>query len=299
MCSRSLCCETIRGGNKPQSTCCFYVQDEAAAPLTLSASTWICLIFHQHITHCHPWRLLPTWLYYVVAVDVVCLFRWQCWCVSLKWVPALSINFFVFVFSGFILFFFPPFVAESTSVGQHREAWKVITETGGRLPDSSRNWYVFCFWIGVGKVWGFKIVVRMSERQQIVLLICEVGGYVCLCVCLGGSKKKKNSFLDAWWHSRKHIKGKPGRERERCTGDRSGAASPCSAPEENLCIDSAVCVCVVYACVLGGWWYVVGFFLFFFTQTDRGSMKINNVSIPPEVLNSGVQKEEKKHNITF
>lgn len=33
---------------------------------------------------------------------------------------------------------------------------------------------------------GFKIVVRMSERQQIVLLICEVGGYVCLCVCVGG-----------------------------------------------------------------------------------------------------------------
>lgn len=37
----------------------------------------------------------------------------------------------------------------------------------------------------------------------------------------------------------------------------------------------------------------------FFTQTDRGSMKINNVSVPPEVLNSGVQKEEKKHNTTF
>ena len=50
---------------------------------------------------------------------------------------------------------------------------------------------------------GFKIVVRMSERQQIVLLICEVGGNVCLgmCVCLrggggwwGGRKKKKTLF---------------------------------------------------------------------------------------------------------
>lgn len=29
-------------------------------------------------------------------------------------------------------------------------------------------------------------------------------------------------------------------------------------------------------------------------------MKINNVSVPPEVLNSGVQEEEKKqHNTTF
>lgn len=55
-----------------------------------------------------------------------------------------------------------------------------------------------------------------------------------------------------------------------------------------------VSVCVVYVCVLGGWWCV-----FSFTQTDRGSMKINNVSVPPEVLNSGVQREEKKHNITF
>lgn len=45
-------------------------------------------------------------------------------------------------------FFFSPFVAESASVGQHREAGKVITETGSRLPDSSRNWYVFCFGLG-------------------------------------------------------------------------------------------------------------------------------------------------------
>lgn len=35
------------------------------------------------------------------------------------------------------------------------------------------------------------------------------------------------------------------------------------------------------------------FFFFLSPQTDRGSMKINNVSVPPEVLNSGVQKEEK------
>lgn len=49
-------------------------------------------IFHLHRTHCHPWRLLPTWLCCVVAVNVVGLFRWRCWCVSLKWFPVLSIN---------------------------------------------------------------------------------------------------------------------------------------------------------------------------------------------------------------
>lgn len=90
--------------------------------------------------------------------------------------------FFLRLFLWFI-FFSPLFVAASASVGQHREAGKVITETGGRLPDSSRNWYVFCFGLGLGGSGVvFKIVVRMSERQQIVLLICEVGGYVCLCV---------------------------------------------------------------------------------------------------------------------
>lgn len=64
------------------------------------------------------------------------------------------LNHFLFVcFAGFILFIYlflppPPFVAESASVGQHREAGKVITETASRLPDSSRNWYVFCFGFG-------------------------------------------------------------------------------------------------------------------------------------------------------
>lgn len=95
----------------------------------------------------------------------------------------LSLQLYLFIFDLFIYF------AESTSVGQHREAGKVITETGGRLPDSSRNWYVFFFglvWEGVGAVGrGFKIVVKMSERQQIVSLICGVGIYVYL-VGVGG-----------------------------------------------------------------------------------------------------------------
>lgn len=58
------------------------------------------------------------------------------------------LNQFFFVFVSLASFFFSPFVAESASVGQHREAGKVITETGSRLPDSSRNWYVFCFGLG-------------------------------------------------------------------------------------------------------------------------------------------------------
>lgn len=59
---------------------------------------------------------------------------------------------FCVCFSSLSSFFFFLFIAESTSVGQHREAGKVITETGGRLPDSSRNWYVFCY--GLEKEWG-------------------------------------------------------------------------------------------------------------------------------------------------
>lgn len=63
--------------------------------------------------------------------------------------PSPLNHFFVclFLWLYFIIIFFP-FVAESASVGQHREAGKVITETASRLPDSSRNWYVFCFGLG-------------------------------------------------------------------------------------------------------------------------------------------------------
>lgn len=41
-----------------------------------------------------------------------------------------------------------------------------------------------------------------------------------------------------------------------------------------------LCVTACFVCTLGG--------CVFFPQTDRGSMKINNVSFPPEVLNLGV-----------
>lgn len=65
--------------------------------------------------------------------------------------PSPLNHFLLFVcFAGFILFIYlcSPFVAESASVGQHREAGKVIAETASRLPDSSRNWCVFCFGLG-------------------------------------------------------------------------------------------------------------------------------------------------------
>lgn len=64
----------------------------------------------------------------------------------------------------FSFFFLPfgPFVAESASVGQHREAGKVITEAGSRLPDSGGNRYVAYSGLGLWKkkgvgdvcVWG-------------------------------------------------------------------------------------------------------------------------------------------------
>lgn len=50
----------------------------------------------------------------------------------------------------------------------------------------------------------------------------------------------------------------------------------------------SVCVCFVYVCVGS----VV---VCIFSQTDRGSMKINTVSVPPEVLNLGLQKDEKNY----
>lgn len=91
-----------------------------------------------------------------------------------------------------------------------------------------------------------------------------------VCVCLeggegvGGSKKKKNSLSltpdDIFGSTSKASQ--EGRERERCTGDRSSAASPCSAPEENSCI--AMVVCWMCTCVLGGWWC---FFFFLHKQT--------------------------------
>lgn len=47
--------------------------------------------------------------------------------------------FFPHIHPSNYLFIFALFVSESTSVGQHREAGKVISETGGWLPDSSGN----------------------------------------------------------------------------------------------------------------------------------------------------------------
>lgn len=50
-----------------------------------------------------------------------------------------TLFFFSHIHPSNYLFIFALFVSESTSVGQHREAGKVISETGGWLPDSSGN----------------------------------------------------------------------------------------------------------------------------------------------------------------
>lgn len=80
-------------------------------------------------------------------------------------------------------FFLSLFTAESASIGQHRKAGKVITETGGRLSDCSRNRYVLCYGLEKSGVVVGEIAMRMSEQQQIVLLTHEVGG--CMCVLEG------------------------------------------------------------------------------------------------------------------
>lgn len=82
--------------------------------------------------------------------------------------PLKSIYFLFFVFlflwlSFFLSLFLSPCVAESASVGQHREAGKVITETGGRLPDSSGNRCVLCFGIGRG---GSKGVLARGSQDS-------------------------------------------------------------------------------------------------------------------------------------
>ena len=140
-------------------------------------------------------------------------------------------------------------------------------------------------------------MVRMSERQQIVLLICEVGGYVCLRVCVfgaaeeGGSHKKnikKTLSLtsdDIFGSTSKASQGR--REREvyrRQIGCRFYLL--CS---RRKFVHRCVCVCVC-VCVCGGGGGGCGGFFFFSLSPQT---EINNFIVPPEVLNSGVQREEK------
>lgn len=59
--------------------------------------------------------------------------------------------------------------------------YQIAVETGTY---SVLDWVKMAWCVCVGGV--FMIVVRMSERQQIVLLTCEVGRYVCLGLGWGG-----------------------------------------------------------------------------------------------------------------
>lgn len=61
---------------------------------------------------------------------------------------------------------------------------------------------------------------------------------------------------------------------------------------------SLLCSQRKFVCVFVCVGYVVVVFLsylFIYFPTDTGSVKINNASVPPEVLNSVVQKEERKN----
>lgn len=77
--------------------------------------------------------------------------------------------------SHFFFFSFGPFVAESASVGQHREAGKVITEAGSRLPDSGGNRYVACLGLGLEKKKG-GVLVCVGGRHQVGGAAVDSGG---------------------------------------------------------------------------------------------------------------------------
>lgn len=101
----------------------------------------------------------------------------------------LNQNFFVCVcFSGFIFFLYLLQRAHLLDNTEKLERSSRRLEAGYQIAVETGTYSVLDWvgkkWGGVGR--GFKIVVRMSERQQIVLLICEVGGNVCLGVCVWG-----------------------------------------------------------------------------------------------------------------
>lgn len=102
---------------------------------------------------------------------------------------------------------------------------------------------------------------------------CEVGGYVCLCVCLGveegggggGLGKKKTLSLtpdDIFGSTSKASRG--GRERGVQATDR--APLLLALLPKKICASLWLCVslCVLCMCVLGGW--CVSFFFFFYTN---------------------------------
>lgn len=51
-------------------------------------------------------------------------------------------------------------------------------------------------------------------------------------------------------------------------------------------------------CVFGRWW-CFSFIYLFISHSDMGPVKINNASVIPEVLNSGVWKEERKNTTSL
>lgn len=128
---------------------------------------------------------------------------------------------------------------------------------------------------------GFKIVLRMSERQQIVLLICEVGGCVCVCVRVfleggrrgvGGEKKPLSLTPDDIFGSTSKV-SQGGSERSVQATDRALLLLALLLKKIQaslwLSVYVFVCVCVMYACAFGGWCCAFFSFFFFFPSTNR------------------------------
>lgn len=126
---------------------------------------------------------------------------------------------------------------------------------------------------------GFKIVLRMSERQQIVLLICEVGGCVCVCVRVfleggrrgvGGEKKPLSLTPDDIFGSTSKV-SQGGSERSVQATDRALLllALLLKKIQASLWLSVYVFVCVCVLCMhvhlVGG----VVLFFFFFSSTNR------------------------------
>lgn len=122
------------------------------------------------------------------------------------------------------------------SSGRLQAGYQIAVETG--------MYYVLDWvrmeWWGGGVGVGFKIVVGMSERQQIVLLICVVGGYV----CLGGSEKTLSlTHDDIFGNTSKVSRGW------------GGVQATDRVPLLLALLPKKMCALhCVFVYVLGGWW---------------------------------------------
>lgn len=104
----------------------------------------------------------------------------------------------------------------------------------------------------------------------------------------GGLKRKKKTFLDDMMTFSGAHQKQPG------LGDRERGVQATDRVLLLLALlPKKICMCVCWV-GCGGVFVLFIYYLFIF-PTDTGSVKINNASVPPEVLNSVVRKEERKN----